>query len=132
MLAVMAIISGFGLGSMYGLLALGFSLAYTVSNIVNFARGSSMMLGAVLCYTFTVTAAGTPTQVRQNAAVRKAYLGDRTQTGLTRPAAARDRRDSALAVRHLSVGYGAAPVLDGVDLSVHAGKLVATLGGNGA
>ena len=55
MLAVMAMISGFGLGSMYGLLALGFSLTYTVSNTVNFAQGSSMMLGAVLCYTFAVT-----------------------------------------------------------------------------
>ena len=55
MLAVMAVISGFGLGSMYGLLALGFSLTYTVSNTVNFAQGSSMMLGAVLCYTFAVT-----------------------------------------------------------------------------
>jgi branched-chain amino acid transport system permease protein len=55
MLAVMAMISGFSLGSMYGLLALGFSLTYTVSNTVNFAQGSSMMLGAVLCYTFAVT-----------------------------------------------------------------------------
>ena len=55
MLAVMAMISGFGLGSMYGLLALGFSLTYTASNTVNFAQGSAMMLGAVLCYTFAVT-----------------------------------------------------------------------------
>jgi branched-chain amino acid transport system permease protein len=55
MMAVVAIISGFGLGSMYGLLALGFSLTYTVSNTVNFAQGSSMMLRAVLCYTFAVT-----------------------------------------------------------------------------
>ncbi len=55
MLAVMAIISGFSLGSMYGLLALGFSLTYTVSNTVNFAQGTSMMLGAVLCYTFAVS-----------------------------------------------------------------------------
>jgi branched-chain amino acid transport system permease protein len=55
MLALMAIISGLGLGSMYGLLALGFSITYAVSNTVNFAQGSSMMLGAVLCYTFAVT-----------------------------------------------------------------------------
>src|ERR671930_2555936 len=55
MLALMAIISGLGLGSMYGLLALGFSITYAVSNTVNFAQGSAMMLGAVLCYTFTVT-----------------------------------------------------------------------------
>jgi len=55
MLAAMVMISGFGVGSIYGLLALGFSLTYTVSNTVNFAQGSSMMLGAVLCYTFAVT-----------------------------------------------------------------------------
>jgi branched-chain amino acid transport system permease protein len=55
MLATLAIISGLGLGSMYGLLALGFHVTYTVSSTVNFAQGSAMMLGAVLCYTFAVT-----------------------------------------------------------------------------
>lgn len=40
---------------MYGLLALGFYVTYAVSSTVNFAQGSSMMLGAVLCYTFAVT-----------------------------------------------------------------------------
>ena len=48
-----AIISGLGLGSMYGLLALGFHLTYAVSRTVNFAQGSTMMLGAV-CFTFWV------------------------------------------------------------------------------
>lgn len=50
-----AIITGFGLGSMYGLLALGFYVTYAVSNTVNFAQGSAMMLGAVLAFTFSVT-----------------------------------------------------------------------------
>ena len=49
-----AIISGIGLGSMYGLIALGFHITYVVSNTVNFAQGSAMMLGAVLGYTFSV------------------------------------------------------------------------------
>lgn len=49
-----ALISGLGLGSMYGLLALGFYVTYTVSSTVNFAQGSSMMLGAVFAYTFAV------------------------------------------------------------------------------
>ena len=40
---------------MYGLLALGFYVTYSVSNTVNFAQGSTMMLGAVLCFTFWVT-----------------------------------------------------------------------------
>jgi branched-chain amino acid transport system permease protein len=40
---------------MYGLLALGFYVTYAVSSTVNFAQGSSMMLGAVFAYTFAVT-----------------------------------------------------------------------------
>src|SRR5690349_8007634 len=49
-----ALISGLGLGSMYGLLALGFYVTFAVSSTVNFAQGSSMMLGAVFAYTFNV------------------------------------------------------------------------------
>lgn len=55
MLWMSAIVSGLGLGSMYGLMALGFYLTYAVSGTVNFAQGSSMMLGAVLTYTFAQT-----------------------------------------------------------------------------
>jgi branched-chain amino acid transport system permease protein len=55
MLLSSAIISGLGLGSMYGLIALGFHITYVVSNTVNFSQGSAMMLGAVLGYTFAVT-----------------------------------------------------------------------------
>ncbi|MBV8168774.1 MAG: branched-chain amino acid ABC transporter permease [Alphaproteobacteria bacterium] len=55
MLLLSSAISGLGLGSMYGLLALGFYVTYAVSNTVNFAQGSSMMLGAVVCFTVAVT-----------------------------------------------------------------------------
>jgi len=55
MLIPSALITGLGLGSMYGLLALGFYVTYAVSSTVNFAQGSTMMLGAVLCFTFWVT-----------------------------------------------------------------------------
>jgi len=54
MLITSAIVTGLGLGSMYGLLALGFHVTYAVSATVNFAQGSSMMLGAVFAYTFAV------------------------------------------------------------------------------
>ena len=54
MLITAAIISGIGLGSMYGLIALGFHVTYVVSSTVNFSQGSAMMLGAVLGYTFGV------------------------------------------------------------------------------
>jgi branched-chain amino acid transport system permease protein len=55
MLVASALISGLGLGSMYGLLALGFHVTHAVSGTVNFAQGSTMMLGAVLCFTLWVT-----------------------------------------------------------------------------
>ena len=43
------------MGAMYGLLALGFHITYAVSNTVNFSQGTSLMLGAVLCYVFSVS-----------------------------------------------------------------------------
>jgi branched-chain amino acid transport system permease protein len=46
----LALVSGLCMGGMYGLLALGFHITYAVSNTVNFAQGTSLMLGAVLCY----------------------------------------------------------------------------------
>lgn len=55
MLVTSALITGLALGSMYGLLALGFYMTYAVSSTVNFAQGSSMMLGAVFAYTLAVT-----------------------------------------------------------------------------
>ena len=55
MLLASALITGLGLGSMYGLLALGYHVTYAVSSTVNFAQGSTMMLGAVLAFTFGVT-----------------------------------------------------------------------------
>ena len=54
MLITSSIISGLGIGAMYGLIALGFHVTWVVSNTVNFSQGSAMMLGAVLGYTFAV------------------------------------------------------------------------------
>lgn len=47
-LLIAALVTGIGLGSMYGLIALGFQITYSVSSTVNFAQGSIVMLGAVL------------------------------------------------------------------------------------
>ena len=37
-------------GSIYGLIALGFVLIYKATDVVNFAQGELMMLGAYFCY----------------------------------------------------------------------------------
>jgi branched-chain amino acid transport system permease protein len=49
-----ALVSGLSLGSIYGLIALGFTLTFAVSSTVNFAQGSSVMLGAVLCHALAI------------------------------------------------------------------------------
>lgn len=49
-LFTMAVVTGLALGSIYGLIALGFQITYSVSGTVNFAQGSVVMLGAVSGY----------------------------------------------------------------------------------
>jgi branched-chain amino acid transport system permease protein len=45
-----ALVSGAGIGSMYGLTALGYNMTYAVSRTVNFAQGAILMLGAVVTF----------------------------------------------------------------------------------
>ena len=46
------LISGLVLGSTYGLIALGYSIIYKASGLLNFAQGDFLTLGAFLGYTF--------------------------------------------------------------------------------
>lgn len=55
MLSFDVIIAGLAIGSMYGLLALGYHITHIVSNTVNFSQGASLMVGAVVAYTMHVT-----------------------------------------------------------------------------
>ena len=58
------IISGIALGSIYALIALGFTMIFKATEVVNFAQGELMMVGAYVNFFFVTTflsAAGTPT-----------------------------------------------------------------------
>jgi len=85
-----------------------------------------------------VIADGDPATVRNDPAVMSAYVGGPAQRSEQRPdpSAARpvptDPRPPALSVRGLSAGYGGSAVVDGVDLDVAGGEVVALLGPNGA
>jgi branched-chain amino acid transport system permease protein len=83
------VISGLGLGSMYGLIALGFHVTYVVSNTVNFSQGSAMMLGAVLGYTFAVTLGWPLPLAAVTALAACALVGALIERTLVRPFAER-------------------------------------------
>src|SRR5262245_58079596 len=88
-LVTSAIMSGLALGSMYGLIALGFHITYVVSNTVNFSQGSSVMLGAVLGYVFALRL-GLPLPVACALAVIScAIFGLVVERTLVRPFASR-------------------------------------------
>lgn len=49
---IQLLITGITVGSIYGLVAMGFVLIYKSSKIFNFAQGEMVMVGAFLCWTF--------------------------------------------------------------------------------
>lgn len=49
---IQQMVNGFSLGSMYALIAIGYTMVYGVLRLINFAHGDIMMVGAFLGYTF--------------------------------------------------------------------------------
>ncbi|SNS50649.1 branched-chain amino acid ABC transporter permease [Tropicimonas sediminicola] len=88
-LFVTALVTGIGLGAMYGLIALGFQITYSVCSRVNFAQGSMVMLGAVLGFVLTERA-GLPVILAYPLALLGcAFMGVVVEFCLVRPFAAR-------------------------------------------
>lgn len=75
---------------------------------------------------------GTPAEVQQNERVIAAYLGGTEYQATPRNEAWDGSHDARLYVKDLVIDYGAAPVVNKVNLVVNPGELVAILGANGA
>jgi ABC-type branched-subunit amino acid transport system ATPase component/ABC-type branched-subunit amino acid transport system permease subunit len=80
----------------------------------------------------SIIAAGAPAEVRRDARVLKAYLGDGGMRARRRAVPWDGPRDALLSCLQLSAGYGAAPVLDAISFEVRPGEMVTLLGANGA
>jgi branched-chain amino acid transport system permease protein len=55
---IQQIINGLVLGSMYALVALGYTMVYGIINLINFAHGEVLMVGALVSWTFVTAFAG--------------------------------------------------------------------------
>ena len=52
------IINGLVLGSMYALVALGYTMVYGIINLINFAHGEVLMVGALTSWTVITLLSG--------------------------------------------------------------------------
>jgi len=75
---------------------------------------------------------GLPAEVKADPAVLKAYLGEVGAARGRGRATALTPGEALLEVKALKTGFGAAPVLRGVDVGVDKGEFVSVLGANGA
>ncbi len=53
------LIDGIGLGSVYAIIALGYTMVYGIAKMLNFAHGDIIMVGAYICF-FAVSSFGLP------------------------------------------------------------------------
>jgi branched-chain amino acid transport system ATP-binding protein len=77
-------------------------------------------------------AAGTPNLIRHDAKVLAAYLGAAEARVRARLKPWDGPQDAVLTAINLTAGYGAAPVLQKVNIEVRPGEMVALIGANGA
>ena len=55
---IQQIINGLVLGSIYALVALGYTMVYGIMGLINFAHGEVVMIGAMVALTFIKLLAG--------------------------------------------------------------------------
>ena len=101
------VVSGLTVGAVYGLVALGFTIIYNASDVVNFAQGEFVMLGGMV--TVFVGAAGVPLPLAALVAVATAVA-----TGLLLHRLAIEPARGASAVTLIIVTIGASILIRGV------------------
>lgn len=98
-----AIVAGVGLGSVYALIAFGYSLIFRTTGILNLAQGQILGLGIMLSYGLRVTLGWNPLLVLVVVMLAGGLLGAGEETTAIRPLRGRARVDGWLVT---SLGAG--------------------------
>jgi len=95
------IASGLTVGSIYALVAMGFSVIYSSTRVINFAQGEFSMLGGMLMYTFA-SSAGLPVPL---AFIISVVIVSLLGAGFERLAVRRLRDSSVITVIIVTIGF---------------------------
>ena len=97
------VINGLQRGSIYALIALGYTMIYGVLQLINFAHGEVFMIGAFAAYFATVLAGGGVLLALAAAMAVSGALGLLMETGVYRPLRNRPRLSALIAAIGLSI-----------------------------
>src|SRR3970282_2165872 len=118
------LLAGLTLGAIYALVALGFSIIYNASHVINFAQGEFVMIGGMATVSFL--GAGLPLAVAAALAVGVATLG-----GLALAKFAVEPARGASVVTLIIITIGASILLRGLATLVWDKKIHAVPGFSG-
>lgn len=128
---VIQLMSGLAIGCIYGLVAIGFSMIFRATGLVNFAQGDIMMLGAFLGYTVLSAVPGLPfVLVLVLAVVGTSLVGAVIERVAFRPAIERNASQTYLVLLTLGIGIvlsNAARLIWGANPVVYATPLAHSL-----
>ena len=82
---VTSLINGLSLGSIYAIIALGYTMVYGIAKMLNFAHGDFIMVGSFIIYTIVATLGGHPILAVLAAMVGCTLLGVTTEKLAYRP-----------------------------------------------
>lgn len=117
-------INGLQRGSIYALIALGYTMIYGVLQLINFAHGEVFMIGAFASYFAAILSGGSFLIALAAAMVTCAALGLLMEAGVYRPLRSRPRLAALIAAIGLSIFLSNLVQALGFDLHYPTGEVI--------
>lgn len=111
---IQQILNGLVLGSMYALIALGYTMVYGVLNLINFAHGDVLMIGAMVGLTI-LKILGSAFPGLPGGGIDPAWIAGKKRIGVTAGASAPEVLVQAVIDRLKELGAASVRALEGVE-----------------